>query len=222
MRVLVVEDDLLVGDAVRRALVHGAFSVDHVRDAEAARSALHAETFDLVVLDIGLPQEDGMQLLRELRRRGRNLPVLMLTARDGLSDRVQALDLGADDYLVKPFEVPELVARCRALIRRAHAVASTRLKIGALTLDLVHKQASRDSLPLDLTRREWSILECLALNSGRIVLKTRLMSAIASWDEELTPNAIEVYVSRLRSKLGDSAAIHVVRGFGYRLDESRA
>jgi len=163
-----------------------------------------------------------MQLLRELRRRGRNLPVLMLTARDGLSDRVQALDLGADDYLVKPFEVPELVARCRALIRRAHAVASTRLKIGALTLDLVHKQASRDSLPLDLTRREWSILECLALNSGRIVLKTRLMSAIASWDEELTPNAIEVYVSRLRSKLGDSAAIHVVRGFGYRLDESRA
>jgi len=219
MRVLVVEDDRVVGDAVQRALSLEGFAVDHVESAERAKAALHAESFDLAVVDIGLPHEDGLQLVRDLRRRGRTLPVLMLTARDGLSDRVTALDLGADDYLTKPFQVAELLARCRALVRRAHGVASTEISLGALRLDLVHKSASSDGAPLDLTHREWSILECLALNAGRIVSKERLMSAVTSWSDDITPNAVEVYVSRLRGKLGDAAVIRVIRGLGYRLDE---
>jgi two-component system OmpR family response regulator len=220
MRVLVVEDDRLVGDAVRRALARAGFTVDHVMSAEDAGLALRGEPFDLAVVDIGLPREDGLQFVRGLRRRGQSLPVLMLTARDGLSDRVTALDLGADDFLAKPFEVPELVARSRALIRRSNAVTSAQLRIGSLDLDLAHQQASHQGAPLELTRREWSILECLALNAGRIVPKQKLISAISSWDEELSSNAVEAHVSRLRAKLGEAAAIRVVRGLGYRLDES--
>ena len=219
MRILVVEDDQLVGDAVRRALTLAGYAVDHVSTAESAKAALHAEGFDLAIVDIGLPGQDGLELVRDLRRRGRNLPLLMLTARDGVSDRVSALDLGADDYLTKPFQVAELLARCRALVRRANGVASTRLTFGGLTLDLARKEVANGDVPLDLTRREWSILECLVLNAGHVVSKERLLSAIASWSEELTPNAVEVYVSRLRAKLGEAAVIRVIRGLGYRLDD---
>ncbi len=221
MRVLVVEDDQVVGDAVQRALALEGYAVDHVESAERAKAALSTDSFDLAIVDIGLPREDGMQLVRDLRRRGRNLPVLMLTARDGLSDRVNALDLGADDYLTKPFQVAELLARCRALVRRANGVASTQLSVGALTLDLAHKEATNAGIRLDLTRREWSVLECLVLNMGRVVSKEKLMSALASWNEELTPNAVEVYISRLRAKLGDAATIRVIRGLGYRLDDPK-
>lgn len=221
MRVLVVEDDRVVGDAVQRALSLQGFAADHVDSAERARSALHAEVFDLAIVDIGLPRDDGLQLVRELRRAGRNLPILMLTARDGLSDRVTALDLGADDYLTKPFQVAELMARCRALVRRANGVVSTRVTLGVLELDLAGRQASCAGAPMDLTKREWSVLECLVLNAGRIVSKERLMSAVTSWNEDITPNAVEVYVSRVRSKLGDAAVIRVIRGLGYRLDEFR-
>ncbi len=221
MRVLVVEDDQVVGDAVQRALTLDGFAVDHVDTAERAKAALQAESFDLAIVDIGLPKEDGMQLVKDWRRKGRSVPVLMLTARDGLSDRVNALDLGADDYLTKPFQVAELLARCRALVRRANRAASSVLLFGSLKLDLAHKEASKGELPLDLTRREWSILECLVLNAGRVVSKEKLMSAVASWNEEISPNAVEVYVSRLRSKLGDAVVIRVIRGLGYRLDEAR-
>jgi DNA-binding response OmpR family regulator len=148
--------------------------------------------------------------------------VLMLTARDGLSDRVMALDLGADDYLTKPFQVAELLARCRALVRRANGVATTKVTLGTLQLDLAHREASCGGVALDLTRREWSVLECLVLNAGRIVSKDKLMSAITSWSDDITPNAVEVYVSRLRGKLGDAAVIRVIRGLGYRLDDVRA
>jgi DNA-binding response OmpR family regulator len=220
MRVLVVEDDELVGDAVRRALTEAGFAADLVGTADVARSALHAESFDLVVLDIGLPRESGLRLLQGLRSRGQNLPVLMLTARDALSDRVTALDLGADDYLTKPFHVPELVARCRALIRRANAVATSRMTLGNLSVDLAHREVSVKGLALALTEREWAILECFILNAGRLVSKTKLMSAIADADDSLTPNAIEQYVSRLRTKLGEAARIRAVRGMGYRLDET--
>ncbi len=171
MRVLVVEDDRVVGDAVQRALTLQGFAVDHVVSAEHARAALHTDDFDLAIVDIGLPQDDGLTLVRELRRRGVNLPVLMLTARDGLSDRVTALDLGADDYLTKPFQVAELLARCRALVRRANGVASAKLAFGPLQLDLAHREATCAGNPLDLTRREWLVLECLVLNAGRIVSK---------------------------------------------------
>src|SRR5690242_4276613 len=158
MRVLIVEDDALLGDAVRHVLGNAGFAADLVGTAEAARSALQAEPFDLAIVDIGLPRENGLRLVQGLRGRGKNLPVLMLTARDGVSDRVTALDLGADDYMTKPFEVPELVARCRALIRRAHAVASSRVTFGHLEIDIAHKKAEVDGRGVDLTQREWAIL----------------------------------------------------------------
>jgi two-component system, OmpR family, response regulator len=220
MRVLVVEDDPLVGDAVRQALLATGFAADLVSTAESARTALAAESFDLAILDIGLPRESGIALLQGLRSRGKTLPVLMLTARDSVSDRVTALDLGADDYVTKPFEVPELVARCRALIRRANAVASARVAFGKLQVDMAHREVSAAGKPLSLTQREWAILECLVLNAGRVVSKDKLMSAIADWSTDLTPNAVEQYVSRLRGKLGDAAQIRAVRGMGYRLDDS--
>jgi DNA-binding response OmpR family regulator len=222
MRILVIEDDPVIADAARRALERDGHAVDHVASAEQAKVALHAEAFDLAVLDIGLPGQDGLHLLGDLRRRGRNLPVLMLTARDGINDRVTALDMGADDYLAKPFQIPELQARCRALLRRASGVASSQLELGGLSLNLARKEVTLDGQLLDLTQREWSILECLALNVGHIVSKDRLLSTVSGWGDEITPNAIEVYVSRLRPKLGTGAVIHSVRGLGYRLDESKA
>ena len=222
MRILVVEDDEVVADALRQGLTEAGFAVDRVRSAELAQAALAAEQFDLAVIDLGLPGEDGLSLLRRLRKDGGALPVLILTARDGLADRVDALDTGADDYLVKPFELAEVAARCRALIRRTRSKASAALMIGGLALDLAAREAKVGGQPCDLTRREWSILECLALDAGRVVGKERLLRAIAGWDDDLTPNAIEVYVSRLRGKLGAAAQIRTVRGLGYRLDDPGA
>jgi len=222
MRILIVEDDALVADGLKRGLAGAGFAVDQVGTAELAESALAADEFDLAVVDIGLPQIDGLTLVRRLRRSGSALPVLIITARDALADRVDALDLGADDYMVKPFELPEVAARCRALIRRTRSATSAQLTIGSVTLDLSSRTVELDGRPLDVTRREWSILECLALDTGRVVRKERLLRAIAGWDEELTPNAVEVYVSRLRAKLGDAVAIRTVRGLGYRLDDPAA
>jgi DNA-binding response OmpR family regulator len=220
VRILVVEDDALVADAIRRGLGEAGYAVDHVDSAERATTALGAESFDLAVVDIGLPGADGLTLLQRMRRGGAAVPVLILTARDALADRVNALDLGADDYLVKPFALPELVARSRALIRRSRSAASAELVIGALRLDLAARRAEVDGVPVNLTRREWAVLECLALNIGRVVAKDRLLQAIANWDEDIGANAIEVYVSRLRTKLGGAAPIRTVRGLGYRLDDA--
>lgn len=222
MRILIVEDDALVADALKRGLAEAGFAVDHVGNAEQAEIALAADEFDLGVVDIGLPRVDGLTLVRRLRRAGNALPILIITARDALADRVDALDLGADDYMVKPFELPEVAARCRALIRRTRSATSAQLTIGSVALDLGSRTVELDGHPLDVTRREWSILECLALDTGRVVRKERLLRAIAGWDEELTPNAVEVYVSRLRAKLGDAIAIRTVRGLGYRLDDPAA
>jgi len=221
MRVLVVEDDPLVGDGIRRALTGGGFAADLVSSAEAAKTALDTDSFDLVIADIGLPRQDGLQLVRSLRSRGQVVPILILTARDGLEDRVTALDLGADDYLTKPFQVPELLARCRALIRRSNSVANTRIAFGDLELDTTRKSVTAAGKALELSQREWAILECMILNAGHIVSKNRLMSTIADWSEDLTLNAVEVYVSRLRAKLGNAAVISTVRGMGYRIDEPR-
>jgi DNA-binding response OmpR family regulator len=221
MRVLVVEDDPLVGDGVRRALNGGGFAADLVSSAEAAKAALDTDSFDLVIADIGLPRQDGLQFVRSLRNRGQIVPVLMLTARDDLEDRVAALDLGADDYLTKPFQVPELLARCRALIRRANSVANPTVTFGDLELDTTRKSVTAAGKALELSQREWAILECLVLNAGHIVSKNKLMSTIADWSEDLTLNAVEVYVSRVRAKLGGAAVISTIRGMGYRIDEPR-
>jgi len=219
MRILLVEDDELVADAVVRGLTDAAFTVDHAGSAEHARAALATEHFDLAVIDIGLPGADGLSLLGMLRAEGAPMPVLILTARDALSDKIQAFDLGADDFLMKPFEQAELAARCRALIRRASVAPSGKLRLGRVTIDLLGHELRVDSHALELTRREWLVLESLAHNLGRIVTKDRLLQALSGWEQDLTPNAIETHVCRLRAKLGDAAVIRTIRGLGYRLDE---
>jgi DNA-binding response OmpR family regulator len=224
MRILVVEDNELVADAIARGLGMAGFAVDRATSTEHAAAALAAEHFDLAVLDIGLPDTDGLSFLRRLRSNGKTLPVMILTARDTLATRVEALDLGADDFLMKPFEQAELAARCRALIRRSNLSTSGQLSLGRLRIDINGRQLQIDAAPVDLTGREWAVLECLALSAGRLVSKERLQQAIVSWDQAVTPNAVEVYISRLRAKLADAAMIRVVRGLGYRLelDEPKA
>jgi DNA-binding response OmpR family regulator len=216
-----VEDNDLVADAIVLGLGAAGFAVDRMASAEAAESALATEHFDLAVVDIGLPGADGFSLVRRLRGAGTTLPIMILTARNTLATKVEALDLGADDFLMKPFEQAELAARCRALIRRAHLSSSGALSLGRMRIDVAGRQLWIDEQPVDLTAREWLVLECLALNSGRVVSKERLQQAIANWDEILTPNAVEVYVSRVRAKLADAAVIRTVRGLGYRLNEPR-
>jgi len=221
MRILVVEDNDLVADALTLGLGAAGFVVDRVASAEAAHNALAAEHFDLLVVDVGLPGEDGLSLVRRLRGGGATQPVLILTARDTLAIKVEALNLGADDFLLKPFEQDELIARCRALIRRANLYAGEQVNLGRLRLDVAGRILRIDETPVELTGREWLVLECLVLNSGRVVSKERLQQAIAGFDQALTPNAVEVYVSRVRAKVGDAAVIRTVRGLGYRLDEPR-
>ena len=220
MRILLIEDDELVADAIVRGLSLAGFTVDHSASAESGRAALSAEHFDLAVVDIGLPGADGLSLLGALRQRGTVMPVLILTARDTLADKIRAFDLGADDFLMKPFEQAELAARCRALIRRASLSPTGIVRLGRLTIDLNGHQLQIDAQPVELTKREWLVLESLAHNLGRIVTKDRLLQALAGWEQDLTPNAVETHVSRLRGKLGSAAVIRTVRGLGYRLDDS--
>jgi DNA-binding response OmpR family regulator len=222
MRILIVEDDTLMASAMRRSLSDAGFAVDHLPDAEFAEAALREEHFDLVLVDLGLPGKDGFSLVRRLRRDGGRVPILIVTARDELDDRIRALDLGADDYLIKPFALRELVARSRALIRRATSAASSELIIGNLFLDLSRRVASIRGEEIALPRREWTILEYLALHAGRVVGKERLMQAIAGWNEDLSNNAVEVHISRLRSKLDGVVLISTLRGVGYRLEEPSA
>ncbi len=223
MRILVVEDDALVADAVTGGLRDAGFAVDSVDTAQHAQAAVRAEHFDLIVLDLGLPGEGGLQWLRRLREvggAGRRVPVLILTARDGLDDRIDGLNLGADDYMVKPFELRELVARSRALIRRTGAPVAEATRVGDLVLDAARRELRHNATPIELTPREWSILEYLLLHLGAVVSKEKMLHAISGWDDSLGANAIEVYVSRLRAKLeGTGVTIRTVRGVGYRLEE---
>lgn len=220
MRILLVEDDTLVADAAVRGLTRAGFTVDYAASAEQARAALSTEPFDLLILDIGLPGADGMALLATLRGTGVSIPVLVLTARDSLNDKIRAFDLGADDFLSKPFEQAELAARARALIRRANLSPAGIVRFGRLSIDLNGRQLSIDGEPIELTRREWLLLEILAHNLGRIVTKDRLMQALAGFEQDVTPNAVETHISRLRGKLSSAARIRSVRGLGYRLDEA--
>ena len=220
MRALMVQDDRVADDTVWRALVRHGYAVDRMADPDRAEVALRTEAFDLAIVAASLPREGGQHLVRELRRQGNRIPVMMIATRGDLADRIAALDLGADDYLTRPFQIEELLARCRALLRRAHGLTSLELSFGPLRLSLAHREASRAGAPLDLTRREWSILECLVLNAGRLVSKEKLANTLTSWGDDLTSSAIETHVSRLRGKLGDAAAIRAIRGLGYRIDQS--
>jgi DNA-binding response OmpR family regulator len=221
MRILLVEDDALLADAIVRGLSLAGFTVDHAGSAELARVALNTEHFDLAIVDIGLPAADGLSLLQSLRTEGKATPVLILTARYTLQDKIRAFNLGADDFLMKPFEQAELAARCKALIRRANLVPAGALRLGRLAIDLIGHQLQLDEQPIELTKREWAILEDLAHNLGRVVSKERLLRALAGWEQDLTANAVETHVSRLRAKLGNAVVIRTVRGLGYRLEETK-
>jgi DNA-binding response OmpR family regulator len=222
MRLLLVEDDALVADAIVRGLSLAGFTVDHAPSAELARAALDSEHFDLAIVDIGLPAADGLTLVQALRGSGKSTPVLVLTARYTLQDKIRAFDVGADDFLMKPFEQAELTARCRALIRRSGAVPAGIVRMGRLTIDLAGHQLLLGEQKIELTRREWAVLEGLANGLGRVVSKERLLAGFGGWEQQdLTANAVETQVSRLRAKLGDAAVIRTIRGLGYRLEETK-
>jgi two-component system OmpR family response regulator len=220
VRILIAEDDPVLADGLTRSLRHADFAVDCVHDGEAADHVLTAQQYDLVILDLGLPGRDGFDVLKRLRRRGAAVPVLVLTARDALADRVKGLDLGADDYLTKPFDLPELEARVRALIRRGQAGGSAMLTHGPLTLDLSGRRATLNGATLELSARELGVLEVLMLRSGRVVSKEQLAEQLYGWGEEVGANAIEVYVHRLRKKVESAGiAIRTIRGLGYLLEK---
>jgi two-component system, OmpR family, response regulator len=223
MRLLIVEDDAPLASGLRRILEAEGHAVDVTSRGEQAVLAASQERFDLVILDIGLPQMDGFEVLRRLRAAAPSsapLPVLVLTARDAVDDRVHGLDLGADDYMVKPFAMPELTARVRALLRRSQAHGGPRIVHGPLVLDTVARRAFLKNEPLELAAREWAVLEVLLGRVEKIVSKEAIIQAVAGWGDELSPNAIEVYVSRLRAKLEPTGIkIRTVRGFGYMLEE---
>jgi two-component system OmpR family response regulator len=220
MRILIVEDDAALADGLARILRAERYAVDVAPRGELAIQAASGERFDLVILDVGLPGVDGFEVLRRLRGGEQRMPVLLLTARDRIDDRVHGLDLGADDYMVKPFAMPELIARVRALIRRSQAQSGPRMSHGPLSLDMPGRRATLGGAPLELAAREWSVLEVLLARVERVVSKEAIIQAVASWGDELSPNAIEVYVSRLRAKLEPAGIrIRTVRGFGYLLEE---
>lgn len=220
MHILIVEDDEATARSIRDALRAAGHEARTVVSAEAARTALNTEAFDLAIVDIGLPGADGLSLVRHLRKRDMHVPVLILTARDAITDRVGALDLGADDYMVKPFALTELTARCRALIRRSQRAASNEVRINGLDIDFAMARAVIDGRPIALTRGEWRMLERLAMQPGRIVDKEVLRAALAQDETAPTPHAVEACLSRLRAKLGNAVSITALRGLGYRLDET--
>jgi len=216
MRVLIIEDDNLLANGLTETLRRAGYVVDAVSSAEAADAALRVTDVDLLVLDIGLPGMDGFTWLRKLRSRGGQQAVLVLTARDAVTDRVLGLTVGADDYLAKPFATEELVARVSALARRGRAIRSRVIEHGSLTVDLARKRAMVEGKPLELSQREYAILEYLFSNVGAIVGKDKIAGAVASWDEHISPNAIEVHISRLRAKLEPAGVvIRTIRGLGY-------
>lgn len=219
MRALLVEDDALLGDGIRAGLKLADFAVDWVRDGDLARRALLDQTYDICVLDLGLPRRDGLSLLKELRARGSHLPVLILTARDTSADKVAGLDAGADDYLTKPFDLPELQARLRALVRRSSGSASPLLQHGEVSLDPASKQVMRNGSNISLSAREYALLLDLLSHKQHIRTRAQLEESLYAWGEETESNTVEVYVHHLRKKLGGDF-IRTVRGLGYQLGDS--
>lgn len=221
-RIVLVEDDLVLAGALANVLEDAGMTVQAFAEGEPANALLLKESCDLLLLDIGLPDIDGFELLSRLRSRNCNIPVLLLTARDAISDRVHGFDLGADDYVVKPFAVDELMARVRSLLRR-HPARPGRLTHGSLLMDLNAKRVWNGEQPLDLSVREWSVLEQLLKNPDRVISKQEMNEAIRGSDATLSPNAVEVYISRLRGKLEDcNVRIRTIHGFGYMLESPAA
>jgi two-component system OmpR family response regulator len=218
MRILIAEDDSILADGLSRSLRQNGYAVDAVHDGASADAALAAQPFDLLILDIGLPKLSGLEVLRRLRSRNSHMPVLILTAADSVEQRVKGLDLGADDYMAKPFALSELEARVRALTRRGAGGGPTVLRHGRLAFDQVGRVVTVDEQAVELSAREVSLLEILLQRSGRMVSKKQLVDHLCEWGEEVSTNAIEVYVHRLRKKLEPGVKIATVRGLGYCLE----
>lgn len=214
MRLLLVEDDPMVGEGVLEGLRQEGFAVDWVRDGQAAELAIENDVYDLVVLDLGLPRKDGLEVLSTMRSKGNTVPVLIMTARDAVSDRVQGLDRGADDYVVKPFDLDELAARVRALLRRRAGRAEPMITHGDLVINPATREASLAGRPLALSAREFALLEALLDRPGAVLSRAQLEERIYGWGEEVESNTVEVYVHSLRKKLG-TGFIRNVRGVGY-------
>ena len=214
MRILLVEDDTLLGDALEAGLKQAGHAVDWVRDGIRAETALAAEDYAAVVLDLGLPRKDGIEVLRGLRAKKRTLPVLILTARDTVDDRIKGLDAGADDYLVKPFDLGELNARLRALLRRAGGQPSPVLTAAGLSLDPATRRVLAEGREVELSAKEYALLHALMQHPGRALSRAQLEQHLYAWGEEIGSNAVEVYIHHLRRKLG-ADAIRTLRGIGY-------
>ena len=217
MRVLLVEDDQMLGSAVLQALHDAAYAVDWVQDGARASTALEDHDYALVLLDLGLPRRDGIEVLRRLRARGDATPVLVITARDSVDQRIEGLDVGADDYLGKPFAVGELLARLRALVRRSAGAASSTLTNGVVSLELASKLAVADGVSHGLSQREFSLLQALLLRPGAVLSRAQLEQSIYGWGEEVESNAVDVIIHGLRRKLG-AERIRNVRGLGWRVE----
>ena len=222
MRILVVEDDTVLAAALTRALTQAAYVVDLAEDGEIANEALRTNTYDLVVLDIALPKLDGLSVLKRMRDRRSHVPVLVLTARDTLEDRVLGLDLGADDYMTKPFDLPEFEARVRALIRRGHYNAGTTMTHGRLRFDTAARRLFYGDQPIEMSARELALTELFLARQGRVVSKEQMIDHLFGFGDDVGSNAIEVYVHRVRRKLEPlGIEIRTVRGMGYLLDKIR-
>jgi len=219
MRILLVEDDRMLGDGVQAGLGAAGFTVDWVRDGEAALAALAGEGFAAVLLDLGLPRRDGLSVLASLRSAGNAVPVMILTARDQISDKVRGLDLGADDYMVKPFDLDELAARLRALVRRASGRADACLRHGELVIDPAARTVTLRGEAVSLTSREFDLLRVLLDAAGRVLTRRVLEEQLYAWGDAVESNALEVHIHHLRRKLG-SELIRTVRGVGYLIDEA--
>lgn len=218
MRLLLVEDDLILKDGLERSFAKLGYAVDVISDGESANKLLTYQEYDVIVLDLGLPKLSGFEVLKRLRTRGSNTPVLILTALEDTQNRVKGLDLGADDYLSKPFELAELEARVRALIRRGVSGGSAKITFGDLTFDTTSRQCMAGNVLLSLSARELALLELMMLKSTKVVSKTKILEHLCSWDEEISENAVEVIVSRLRKKLLIfGIEIKTIRGLGYLL-----
>jgi len=214
MRILLVEDDPMIGENVHLALVQEGYAVDWVKNGPAAESALSAENYDVMLLDLGLPGKDGLQVLSGLRAEGKAMPVLILTARDAVADRVAGLDAGADDYLVKPFDLDELAARIRALVRRHSGHSGPGMQHGALMLEPAHKAVFLEGEPVVLSAKEYAVLEALLARPGLPLSRTQLEQHVYSWKDEVESNAVEVHIHGLRKKLGPEWILNL-RGVGY-------
>ena len=219
MRLLLVEDDPMIGRAVRQGLGDAGFAVDWVTDGRSAELALANGVYDLAVLDLGLPGKDGMMVLQDLRARGDALPVLIVTARDAVAQRIAGLNAGADDYVPKPFDLDELIARVRALLRRHAGGGAPLMQCGALTLDPVRRQVTMGGEPVALSAREFALLETLMRRPGAVLSREQLEDALYGWNEEIASNAVEVHLHNLRRKLG-AGVIRNVRGVGYKVSEA--